>query len=87
MTPLILSTEMNVSERWPFILITVAHSHYIQLSYLPADDPTLDRADVEQIGLQDKGRGPLISAEHWTLKEAFHWFTSGHIPCNFSVSF
>lgn len=55
-----------------------------RLSYLPADELTLDLADVEHTGLQDKGNSPLISAEHWTLKEAFHWFTSGHVQCDFN---
>jgi len=57
----------------------------IQLSYLPADDLTLDLADVEHTGLQDKGYSPLISTEHWTLKDAFHWFTSGHFQFDFNV--
>lgn len=55
----------------------------VQLSYLPADELTLDLADVEHAGLQDKGNYPLISAEHWTLKEDYHWFTSGYVQCEF----
>ncbi len=67
-----ISSEMKESGLLVFQLFVVT----FQLSCLPADEMTLDLADT---GLQDKGNSPLISAEHWTLKDAFHLFTSGHV--------